>query len=297
MNKKILLHSCCGPCSIMCLEYLQENNFTPEIFYYNPNIHPQKEYYLRLCAMQSVAKLYNAPLIIGNNKEFFEKAKQEQKTLNTAWIKENKQQLFSAHAGSTKNAETMKQAVQKILQKWQNYAELFPHAGFDGLYVFYENRLLQNPDEETLRSLLTIDSYVFVRHLADYTEKKRCRECYKERMTRSVLYAKDRGYEEFTSTLLYSKYQDHDDICQAAENAVSLANKTDNDGSSRSIPLHFHYVDFRRFWQQGIDKSKELNIYRQKWCGCILSRLDSLEQMAVREYEKLLKKQKTMQNA
>lgn len=296
MNKKILLHSCCGPCSIMCLEYLKENNFTPEIFYYNPNIHPQKEYFLRLWAMQNVAKLYNAPLIIGNNKEFFEKARQNQKALNTAWIKKNKQQLFSANAdgNDTVHSEIMKQALQKILQKWQNYAELFPHAGFDGLYVFYENSVLQNPDEDTLRSLLAIDSYAFVRHLSNYTEKERCKECYKERMTRSVLYAKDRGYAEFTSTLLYSKYQDHDDICQAIENAVNLANKT---GNGNDTPLHFHYVDFREFWQQGIDKSKELNIYRQKWCGCILSRLDSLEQMAVREYEKLLKKQKTMQNA
>ena len=39
------------------------------------------------------------------------------------------------------------------------------------------------------------------------------------------------------------------------------------------------------------DKSKELNIYRQKWCGCILSRLESLRQMADREHEKLLRKQ------
>ena len=71
MQKKILLHSCCGPCSIMALEYLKKNNFEPHIFYYNPNIHPQKEYFLRLNAMQQVAKTYQAPLVVGNNEDFF----------------------------------------------------------------------------------------------------------------------------------------------------------------------------------------------------------------------------------
>ena len=45
--KKILLHSCCGPCSTSVIEKLKEN-FDITIFYYNPNIYPQSEYQKRL---------------------------------------------------------------------------------------------------------------------------------------------------------------------------------------------------------------------------------------------------------
>ena len=35
--------------------------------------------------------------------------------------------------------------------------------------------------------------------------------------------------------------------------------------------VQFHYDDFRRGWQEGIDRSKEMGLYRQKYCGCIYS--------------------------
>lgn len=277
MQKKILLHSCCGPCSIMALEYLKKNNFLPHVFYYNPNIHPQKEYFLRLHAMQQVADIYTVPLVIGNNKEFFDKIKKEQHILAKSRIKQNFQALFEP-------SPLMKEAIQKILTKWKNYAQLYPCRPFEKLSIYFDKKHILNPDFETLQSLLIIDSYAFVSHLSNYQEKERCRQCYKERMIKSVFYAGEQGFTEFTSTLLYSKYQNHEDICSAIENALEIANQ------NNANPLHFYYVDFRDFWQQGIDKSKEYNIYRQKWCGCILSRLESLKQMADREEEKLSRK-------
>lgn len=44
---KLLLHSCCGPCSSACLERLIEQ-FDVTVLYYNPGIEPTEEYYLRL---------------------------------------------------------------------------------------------------------------------------------------------------------------------------------------------------------------------------------------------------------
>lgn len=277
MQKKILLHSCCGPCSIMALEYLKKNNFLPHVFYYNPNIHPQKEYFLRLYAMQQVANIYDVPLTVGNNREFFDSIKKERPVLEKNWLKENFKTLFEPNP-------LMKEAIQKILTKWQQYAALYPCREFEKLHIYFNYEHVLPFTFETLQSLLIIDSYAFVSHLSSYQEKERCRECYKERMVKSVFYAKEQGFTEFTSTLLYSRYQNHEDICFAIENALKMANQESAD------PLHFLYVDFREFWQQGIDKSKEYNIYRQKWCGCILSRLDSLKQMAEREEQKLLRK-------
>ncbi|NDH17403.1 MAG: hypothetical protein EBY48_10095 [Opitutae bacterium] len=45
--KKVLLHSCCAPCEGEVLETMVESGITPTVFFYNPNIHPKKEYELR----------------------------------------------------------------------------------------------------------------------------------------------------------------------------------------------------------------------------------------------------------
>ncbi|MBQ7453015.1 MAG: epoxyqueuosine reductase QueH [Clostridia bacterium] len=43
--KKLLLHSCCGPCSSACIErLLAETEYEITVFYYNPNIYPESEY-------------------------------------------------------------------------------------------------------------------------------------------------------------------------------------------------------------------------------------------------------------
>lgn len=44
---KLLLHSCCAPCSSYVLEYLS-NYFKITVFYYNPNISPESEYQMRV---------------------------------------------------------------------------------------------------------------------------------------------------------------------------------------------------------------------------------------------------------
>ncbi len=44
---RLLLHSCCGPCSAYVLEYLTWH-FSVTLLYYNPNIQPRQEYDLRL---------------------------------------------------------------------------------------------------------------------------------------------------------------------------------------------------------------------------------------------------------
>ncbi len=43
----ILLHTCCAPCSSAIIECMIENGLRPLIFYYNPNIYPEKEYVIR----------------------------------------------------------------------------------------------------------------------------------------------------------------------------------------------------------------------------------------------------------
>ncbi|WP_010254179.1 epoxyqueuosine reductase QueH [Treponema primitia] len=44
---KLLLHTCCAPCSVQCVEALRAEDIRPDLFWYNPNIHPYTEYKAR----------------------------------------------------------------------------------------------------------------------------------------------------------------------------------------------------------------------------------------------------------
>ena len=46
-HDQVLLHSCCAPCEGEVIETMLESGITPTVFFYNPNIHPKKEYEIR----------------------------------------------------------------------------------------------------------------------------------------------------------------------------------------------------------------------------------------------------------
>lgn len=52
---KLLIHSCCAPCSSYVLEYLS-NYFDITVFYFNPNIYPEVEYIRRVEEQQNLIK-------------------------------------------------------------------------------------------------------------------------------------------------------------------------------------------------------------------------------------------------
>ena len=63
-NKKhLLLHSCCAPCSGEVIEALLFSGIRFSIYFYNPNIHPRKEYNIRKNENIRFAKKYNIPFI------------------------------------------------------------------------------------------------------------------------------------------------------------------------------------------------------------------------------------------
>ncbi len=64
-ENSILLHVCCGPCATSVVERLKNrfNNIT--LFFYNPNIHPRKEYEKRLDEVRKLAEKWNLKLIEG----------------------------------------------------------------------------------------------------------------------------------------------------------------------------------------------------------------------------------------
>jgi epoxyqueuosine reductase len=185
---KLLLHVCCGPCAIYPLSLLRESGIDISGYFYNPNIHPFKEFKRRIEALETVSHHFN-------------------------------------------------------------------------FHVIYEN------------SYGLVD---FMRKVV-FHEKERCSICYHLRLSRTVAYAKDNGFDAFSTTLLYSRYQNHQaliDLCSELAEANGIS---------------FYYRDFREGWQAGIDQSKSLNLYRQQYCGCIYSEQES--------FDKSLRKKQSKDNS
>lgn len=62
---KLLLHACCGPCSLEPVRLLREEGFTLSLFYANSNIHPESEYLHRRDTLAAWARLEGIPVIEG----------------------------------------------------------------------------------------------------------------------------------------------------------------------------------------------------------------------------------------
>lgn len=61
---RMLLHSCCAPCSVNCVENLRAEGAAPVLFWYNPNIHPVTEYRIRKEALIRFAGNQDLDLVI-----------------------------------------------------------------------------------------------------------------------------------------------------------------------------------------------------------------------------------------
>ena len=61
---KLLMHVCCAPCSVYCIDKLREEGIEPDLYWYNPNIHPYQEYKSRRDCLVDYAKKVNIKAII-----------------------------------------------------------------------------------------------------------------------------------------------------------------------------------------------------------------------------------------
>ena len=60
---KLLMHTCCAPCSVYCIDALKEEGIEPTIYWYNPNIHPYMEYKARRDTLKEYAESLNLDAI------------------------------------------------------------------------------------------------------------------------------------------------------------------------------------------------------------------------------------------
>ena len=60
----ILMHTCCAPCSLSCIDPLRAEGIEPVAFWYNPNIHPWKEYEARRDCLLAYAPTIEMQVIV-----------------------------------------------------------------------------------------------------------------------------------------------------------------------------------------------------------------------------------------
>ena len=65
-EKKVLVHSCCAPCAGEVLEALAASGLQLEVLFYNPNIHPKREYLLRKRESQRLCESLGIPSYDGD---------------------------------------------------------------------------------------------------------------------------------------------------------------------------------------------------------------------------------------
>ena len=168
---KLLMHTCCAPCSVYCIDTLRAEGIEPTLFWYNPNIHPFMEYKTRRDCLKDYASMVGAKLIV--NEDY-------------------------------------------------------------GLDEFCRNVINDIPG--------------------------RCvNYCYRKRIGETVRFAVENGYDAFTTTLLVSPYQKHEELKAVCEELAEAAG------------IKFVYRDFRVGFRDGQAKARELGLYMQKYCGCIFS--------------------------
>ena len=64
---KLLLHACCAPCSVYCVDTLRKEGIEPTMYWFNPNIHPFKEYVARRDCFKDFCEKQNLKCIIEDN--------------------------------------------------------------------------------------------------------------------------------------------------------------------------------------------------------------------------------------
>lgn len=130
-------------------------------------------------------------------------------------------------------------------------------------YTEYKSRLkgLEDYSKDIDLKVIYKDDYEMKKFIKNVITDldSRCDYCYRVRLEETAKYAKEEGYDAFSTSLLISPYQNHERI---KEVGYELEKEYD---------IKFLYKDFRELFRVGKGKAREKQIYMQKYCGCIFS--------------------------
>ena len=99
-------------------------------------------------------------------------------------------------------------------------------------------------------------------------------------MERTARYAAEHGFEQFSTTLLVSPYQNRELICATG------------DAMGRKYGVEFVPFDFRPRFKAGQEEARALGLYMQKYCGCVYSEEDRFSNRRKKELHRLHKSER-----
>jgi len=195
---KLLLHSCCAPCSSYVLEYLS-HYFSISILYYNPNISPREEYFKRKAEQIRLIESYNRDNVASNHISFLDCDYQPNDFYN-----------------NVKGLESCKEGGE------------------------------------------------------------RCFVCYELRLRRAAAEAVKGGFDYFASTLSISPLKNAEKLNEIGESIAAEYQKSNIRNICGQFVKHLPN-DFkkREGYKRSITLSKEYGLYRQDYCGCVYSRINT----------------------
>jgi epoxyqueuosine reductase len=119
-----------------------------------------------------------------------------------------------------------------------------------------ENLALTSVEEYGLRKFL---NEVYSQDSDSIYPPQRCKKCYRMRLEKTASFAKQEGFSAFSTTLLISPYQEHEEIKRTGEE------------TAEKYGVEFLYRDFRPLFREGQSGARAANMYMQKYCGCVFS--------------------------
>lgn len=202
-GKRLLLHSCCAPCSSYCLEYLSAY-FEITILYYNPNITDAKEYQKRAEEQRRLVDALNESL-------------------------------------SGKKAEDTVSREERY-----HYKITFAEGEYQPVEYMQRIKGLENCPEGG----------------------DRCRECFSMRLEYAAKYAAKGNFDFFTTTLTISPLKNADVLNE-------IGQRMGEQYGAEFLPSDFKK---RNGYKRSIELSREYDLYRQDYCGCVFSKRERMQE-------------------
>lgn len=249
---RLLLHACCGPCSLEPVRILRSEGVDPVVFYANSNIHPAEEYARRLATLREWAADADLEVVEG------------------AYDPDK----WEATVGRIGNAAEAKYGV--ITDEEGDLEGETPSGtnsvgGDLGRPSSSESTVLDEGGASTASTEGYADASTAPtegRTAARRAREARCRACYRLRFEEAARYAREHGFAALGTTLSVSPYQYTRIIREELERACS------HEG------IKAHFADYRPFYDEATRRSREGGMYRQNYCGC---RFSDAEAAAERE--------------
>ena len=293
---KLLLHACCGPCSLEPTRLLKAAGHDITIYYANSNIHPAEEYEHRLATLRAWAADAGFKVLEGP----YDPATWEACAgrIGDAAIAEVEQTRAGADAEGKCEVEPGSPddtASNRCKTVTDTEKEAFSDASTptamaitaDGCAdeVAPDSRSMSvndtNSEEASLAnaplsasSTSGAASRAAVLSVDPARREARCRACYRLRLEETARVAAERGFEGIGTTLSVSPYQYTQVIREEVERAAAQAGVA---------PV---FEDFRPYYDEATRESRELGMYRQNFCGCRISDLEAAAERAERKEQR-----------